>query len=240
MIPRLKADNFQSGQFLLFDKPYGWSSFDVVKRVRHALQKYILQERIKVGHAGTLDPLATGLLILGVGAYTKRISELQEKPKTYRGVIRLGATTPSYDAETEIDHTYPTAHITEEKIRETAKQFIGTQHQYPPAHSAVKIKGERAYKKARKNQKVKVPPRQVIIHNFIIHQFQQNDVTFTLQCSIGTYARSLAYDFGQALQSGGYLAELRRLRIGEYHVKEAWQVPTYIEMIKNAAHESTS
>jgi tRNA pseudouridine55 synthase len=210
--------DFPAGEVLLVDKPAGWTSFDVVNKIRHMLRHYLGIKKIKVGHAGTLDPLATGLLLVCAGKATKRINEYTGMDKEYTGTMFIGATTPSYDLETEIDNEYDTSHITEDMIRETAQAFTGTIRQVPPAFSAVKVDGKRAYLKARQNQEIAIPEREVVIHEFEILRANLPEIGFRVACSKGTYIRSLAHDFGKALQSGAYLKSLRRTAIGDHHI----------------------
>jgi len=221
--------NFWQGATILVDKPATWTSFDVVNKIRYALK--LPGKKIKVGHAGTLDPLATGLLIICTGKHTKQISSLQGLDKKYTGIIRLGATTPSYDAETEINQTFPTTDLSDEEIHSCVNSFIGQQDQFPPAHSAVKIDGKRAYKLAREGQEVKMKSRSIEIFSFVIGQVDLPDVPFRVHCSKGTYIRSLAYDFGQRLNNGAYLYALRRTAIGDNCIKDAWQLDELIQYI---------
>jgi tRNA pseudouridine55 synthase len=223
-----------TGSQLLIDKPREWTSFDVVNKVRLALQiREPKKIRIKVGHAGTLDPLATGLLILCTGSFTKKIDALQGLEKTYSGVIRLGATTPSYDAETEVDREFDISGITEDAIRETAGTFLGSSEQFPPAHSAVKLEGRRAYHMARAGEEMEMKSRKIEILRFEIGKIDMADVHFEVDCSKGTYIRSLAYDFGKRLQNGAYLAELNRTAIGPYQLRDAWQLTDLIDFINS-------
>lgn len=214
-------NQYQSGKLLLFDKPLHWTSFDLVNYIRMELRKKAGIKELKVGHAGTLDPLASGLVLICTGKWTKKINEFQEMEKEYVGQITLGATTPSYDLETEIDATFPTDHITPELIRQVAEEFTGHIEQYPPVFSAIKVKGQRAYEYARKGQDVKMQPKQVYIHSFDINLIEDNVVTFRIKCSKGTYIRSIAQDFGKKLSSGAHLSQLRRTAIGEYLVVNA-------------------
>lgn len=226
------AKDFLDGQLILIDKPLEWTSFDVVNKVRYSIRKNFNIKKIKVGHAGTLDPLATGLLIICTGKFTKRINEYMGQEKEYTGIIRLGGTTPSYDLETEVNETFPTDHITEELIKETTAQFIGNIEQVPPLFSAIKKDGERAYELARKGEDVKLNARTVNIREFEITQIDGNDVHFRVSCSKGTYIRSLAYDFGKALNSGSHLAKLRRTRIGDFRVEDATEVTEYVASLE--------
>lgn len=220
------APAYNEGQILLFNKPLHWTSFDVVKKVR------IFTGANRVGHAGTLDPLATGLLIICTGKFTKRIDEVQAKEKEYTGTITLGATRPSMDMETEIDQTFDYSHVTPELIRETTKQFTGMVQQIPPKYSAIKIDGQRAYDMARAGQEVEIKVRTVEISEFEITGIELPQVHFRVVCSKGTYIRTLAADFGKALNCGGYLSALCRTRIGEYLLKDAWEVEDFINHLK--------
>ncbi|MDF2517478.1 MAG: tRNA pseudouridine(55) synthase TruB [Sphingobacterium sp.] len=220
--------NFADGEMLLIDKPLTWTSFDVVGKVRNSLKPL----KLKVGHAGTLDPLATGLLIVCTGKLTKKIDAYQAEDKEYTGTITLGGTTPSYDLETEIDETFPIDHITEQMIFDAAKTFEGDIQQFPPAHSAIKINGERVYEKARRGEEVEIKSRQVRINSFEIEKIELPNVYFRISCSKGTYIRSLAYDFGKVLHSGSHLSSLRRTKSGDYHVENAWNLEQLIAEIK--------
>lgn len=225
--------NFAEGELLLIDKPLEWTSFDAVNKVK-SLLKYKFKRQIKVGHAGTLDPRATGLLIICTGKKTKTLSGLQGMDKVYTGVIELGATTPTYDTESEIDNRFPLDHIDLDLLRETAQKFVGLQEQYPPAHSAVWINGERAYKLARKGEDVEMKPRSVRIHQFAIFDYNPPFVRFEVACGKGTYVRSLAHDFGKALNSGGYLKALRRTKVGDYSVEDALTPDQFDFMLKHS------
>ncbi len=216
----------QSGVLILLDKPLGWTSFDVVAKTRNTL-------RIKkVGHTGTLDPMATGLLILCLGKATKLVEKIQAGEKEYIGALRLGATTPSDDAESEVNETFPTEHITEEDIRSAAAGFVGTSIQIPPMYSARKVDGQRLYKIARKGQVIDRPAREITVREFDITDIAMPDVRFRISCSRGTYIRSLARDMGTALNSGGYLTELRRTRSGEFHVDNAVTIDELVSFRK--------
>ncbi|WP_306349798.1 tRNA pseudouridine(55) synthase TruB [Flavobacterium sp. '19STA2R22 D10 B1'] len=217
----MTAESFQNGKVLLIDKPLHWSSFQAVNKIKWSLKKHLGLKKIKVGHAGTLDPLATGLLIVCTGKFTKNIQELQGMVKEYTGTFHLGATTPSYDLETEVDHHYPIDHINDELINQTTFQFIGEIDQRPPIFSAIKKDGVRLYEHARKGEEIAIPTRKVEIHEFEITRIALPEVDFRVVCSKGTYIRSLAYDFGQALNSGAHLTALRRTKIGEYSVEDA-------------------
>jgi tRNA pseudouridine55 synthase len=216
--------DFQKGEILLVDKPYRFTSFDVVNVVRNYIRKQTGIRTIKIGHAGTLDPLATGLLILCTGRMTKQIEQFKELDKEYTGTFRLGATTPSYDLEKEIDQTYPWEHITEEDIRIAALSLTGKQEQIPPVFSAIKIKGRRAYKYARQSEDPGIPVKHVHIALFDITAIRMPDVEFRIACSKGTYIRALARDFGKMLNSGAHLTALCRTRIGPYHLRDAYSL----------------
>lgn len=217
----MQQPDFRAGEVFLLDKPYEWTSFNVVNSIRYQMSRVTGLKRNKVGHAGTLDPLATGLLIICTGKATKRIEEFQAQEKEYTGTFYLGATTPCFDKEKEIDKTYPIDHITEEMIRELAEKFIGVQQQIPPIFSAIKIKGKRAYDYARKDEEVEIKPKSIEIKEFEITRIELPEVDFKVVCSKGTYIRSLARDFGEKLDSGAYLTALRRTKIGNYDVKDA-------------------
>ncbi len=214
-------NEYQKGKLLLVDKPLNWTSFDLVNYVRLELKRKAGIKEIKVGHAGTLDPLASGLVMICTGTWTKKINEFQSMEKEYVGQITLGATTPSYDLETEIDETFPTEHITQEMMYEAAKSFEGIIEQLPPVYSAIKIKGKRAYDYARQGLDVKINAKTVQIHSFNINLIDDNVITFRIRCSKGTYIRSIAHDFGKKLNSGAHLSQLRRTAIGEYLVVNA-------------------
>ena len=205
---------------LLFDKPYQCTSFDMVGKVRGIVQRKA-NRRVKVGHAGTLDPLATGLLIICVGKMTKRIDQIQQQVKEYTGTFRLGATTPSFDLEHPVDATYPYDHITEEMARETARRFTGDLEQVPPLFSAVRHNGHRAYIFARKGEEAQLETKKITIYDFELTRFALPEIDFRIRCSKGTYIRSVARDFGAALDSGAHLTALRRTMIGDYHVDNA-------------------
>lgn len=226
--------DFQAGAVLLIDKPLEWTSFDVVNKVRYALKKALGVRKIKVGHAGTLDPLATGLLILCTGKFTKKIDTYQALYKVYDGHFQLGATTPSYDAETAIDAEFDTSNLTSEKIRAALPQFTGEIEQVPPMFSAIKVDGQPLYKKAREGKKVRIKSRQVTIDAFNLPTIRENmQVDFEIKCSKGTYIRSLVHDLGKALDNGAYLTKLRRTHIGEHALEDAWNLEELIEHIKN-------
>jgi tRNA pseudouridine55 synthase len=218
----MNAEAILEGQILLIDKPLNWSSFQAVNKLKYILKrKYELPKKFKIGHAGTLDPLATGLLIVCTGKFTKKITEIQGQAKEYTGTFTVGATTPSYDLETEINETFPTEHITESLIRETTKQFVGEIDQKPPVFSAIKKDGIRLYEHARAGEEVEIAFRKTNIYEFEITRIALPEIDFRVVCSKGTYIRSLAFDFGKALQSGGYLSVLRRTKIGDYSIDDA-------------------
>ena len=215
------AEDFLNGQLLLIDKPLGWSSFQAVNKLKWAIRKKFELKKIKIGHAGTLDPLATGLLLICTGKFTKRINELQGQVKEYTGTITLGATTPSYDLETEIDKTFPLDAISEEMIRGAASQLTGDIEQRPPIFSALKKDGKRLYEYARGGKEVEIKKRSVTVSEFEIVKLQLPSVHFRIVCSKGTYIRSLAHDLGHLLNNGGHLSKLRRTKIGDYNVNTA-------------------
>jgi tRNA pseudouridine55 synthase len=225
--------DFQNGEILLFDKPVEWTSFDVVNKVRFMLKHEAGIERIKVGHAGTLDPLATGLLVICTGKMTKQINDLTLLDKEYTGVITLGATTPSYDLETEFNKSYPIHHIDEEAIEKARQSLVGKIFQEPPIYSAKKIKGKKAYQYARESLSLKMKPKEVEIHEFEITQVELPDVAFRVSCSKGTYIRSLAHDFGKALKSGAHLSLLRRTKVGDYSIADAINLDQFEFLLKN-------
>lgn len=218
----MQAEDFTNGKVILIDKPLTWTSFQAVSKLKFVLKKkFNLPKRFKIGHAGTLDPLATGLLIICTGKFTKRISEIQAQEKEYTGTIKLGETTPSYDLETKVDQTFPTAHITETLLKETLLQFKGEIMQKPPVFSAIKKDGKRLYEHARAGEEVEIEARKTTIYDFELTRIELPEVDFRVKCSKGTYIRSLAYDFGKALHSGGHLTALRRTKIGNYSVENA-------------------
>ncbi len=222
--------NFQEGEILIFDKPLTWSSFDVVNKVRHLLRRNLDIKKIKVGHAGTLDPMATGLLIICTGKATKTINNLMGLDKEYTGTMILGAVTPSFDTETEVSQTFDTSHITKDMIEEAARKLTGEIEQIPPVFSAIKVNGTRAYRLARKDKAVKMEARLVTIHEFEVMSFRLPEIDFRVRCSKGTYIRSLVDDFGKLLNSGAYLKSLRRTKIDSYSVDEAL-TPDQFEII---------
>lgn len=223
--------DFQTGEMILIDKELNWTSFDVVSKLRNSIKKKLNIKKIKVGHAGTLDPLATGLLIICTGKMTKRIDEFSGLNKTYIGKMTIGSTTPSYDLETKPNVYYPTEHINENLIIKTAKKFVGKIEQKPPVFSAVKKDGVRLYKLARKGVKVEVEKREITIHDFLIRSINFPEVEFSLTCSKGTYIRSLTHDFGKELSSGAHLSELRRTSIGDYSVDNSLKLMEFIRNI---------
>ena len=226
--------NFQEGETLLFDKPYKWTSFDVVNKVKVFLKYHCHNPKIKVGHAGTLDPLATGLVIVCTGKRTKEIDLIQAHEKEYEGIITIGAIRPSFDKETEISETSDYSFVTDEMIYDTAKKFLGKQEQIPPIYSAVQINGVRAYEHARnKNFEIekKLAPRNIEIFNFEIKKINLPEISFKINCSKGTYIRAIARDFGNALNCGAYLEELRRTAIGDFRVEDAMEIESFKEIV---------
>ena len=221
--------DFKSGTILSFDKPLEWTSFGLVNKVRYLLCRHIGEKKLKVGHAGTLDPLATGVLIICTGKATKQIDTLQAKTKEYVATLQLGATTPSFDLETEVDATYPTAHITEEKVKEALTRFIGRIEQVPPSYSACKVDGKRAYDLARQGKEVELKAKVLVIDEIELQDFNSSAMQATIRvvCSKGTYIRALARDIGLALESGAHLTALRRTRIGDYRVEDCHTLDTF-------------
>jgi tRNA pseudouridine55 synthase len=217
----LSLESILEGQLLLVDKPLEWTSFQVVNKLRWALRAKYQLKKLKVGHAGTLDPLATGLLLICTGKMTKKISEIQALEKAYTGTITLGATTPSYDLETAIDQNFSIDHITKPQLNAVREKFKGEIDQYPPIYSAIKKEGKRLYEYARKGEKTKIESRKVTLYAFDFTQIDLPQVHVHVRCSKGTYIRSLAHDFGQALESGAHLSQLRRTAIGAYTVEDA-------------------
>jgi tRNA pseudouridine55 synthase len=221
----MTSEDYQNGQILLIDKPLNWTSFQAVNKIKYALiNKVGLPKKFKIGHAGTLDPLASGLLLICTGKFTKIISELQGQAKEYTGTFYIGATTPSYDLETEIDEKYPTSHIDEDLIQKTVKQFLGEIDQKPPIYSAIKKGGVRLYEHARAGEVIEIESRKTTIYEFEISRIALPEIDFRVVCSKGTYIRSLAFDFGKALNSGAHLTALRRTKIGDFHVENATDV----------------
>ena len=221
--------DFQKGEILLFDKELDWTSFDLVRKLRNFLSRRTGIKKLKVGHAGTLDPKATGLMIVCTGKETKNIDQIQAKEKEYVATIRLGATTPSYDLETAENETFPTDHITPELLKITLESFIGENDQIPPLFSAVKIEGKRAYEHARKGSDMVLAPKKITISELELLSFSKEEIKLRVVCSKGTYIRALARDLGIALQSGAYLVGLVRTRIGDLKLEDAWNVQNFIE-----------
>jgi tRNA pseudouridine55 synthase len=223
--------DFEQGEILAFDKPLHWTSFDLVAKVRYKLCHKIGKKKLKVGHTGTLDPLATGVVIICTGKKTKLIDQLQYDVKEYIATLQLGATTPSYDLEKEIDATYPTSHITRELIDKTIPQFIGEQWQVPPIFSAVQINGKRAYEFARKGEEVELKPKLLVIDEIEVLSFDADTMQLTIRfvCSKGTYIRALARDIGERLGSGAHLTALRRTRVGNTRVEDCWTIERFLE-----------
>ena len=226
----MTPEDYLEGQVLLIDKPLHFTSFQAVNKLKYLLiNKVGLPKKFKIGHAGTLDPLASGLLLICTGKFTKRITELQGQAKEYTGTFHIGATTPSYDLETEVDQHFPTTHITEALIHETVQQFLGEIDQKPPIFSAIKKDGVRLYEHARAGETIEIASRKTTIHEFEITRIALPEVDLRVVCSKGTYIRSLAFDFGQALQSGAHLTALRRTKIGDYDVQNAVTPATFEE-----------
>ena len=228
-----KDTNFLEGSVILFNKPLMWSSFDVVKKVKNIIKSEKKIKKIKVGHAGTLDPLADGLLIVCTGKFTKRIDEIQGQKKVYSGEITIGATTPSYDKETEIDKTFDISHITEEIIHSACREFEGIIMQKPPIFSALKREGKRLYRHAREGTKIEIKGREVEIEYFKITNIDFPKLLFKIKCGKGTYIRSLAFDYGKALNNGAFLSKLKREKIGKYCLENAMSIDQFREQILN-------
>jgi len=227
--------DFAEGEVLAFDKPLHWTSFDLVAKVRYALCRKLGQKKLKVGHTGTLDPLATGVVVICTGKKTKLIDQLQYDVKEYEATLQLGATTPSYDMEKEVDATYPTAHITRELIDQTLPLFLGEQWQVPPMFSAVQINGKRAYELARKGETVELKPKLLVIDAIEVLRFDADKMQLTIRvvCSKGTYIRALARDIGQRLRSGAYLTALRRTRVGQINVNDCYTIDQFLDQLKD-------
>jgi len=223
----LSKQSVEEGVVILINKEKNWTSFDVVKKTKNLIKEKFNIKKIKVGHAGTLDPLATGVLIICTGKLTKKISEIQNLHKTYSGEITLGGTTPSFDLETEIDQKFDLINITEDQVHSVSKEFLGEIFQKPPLFSAIKVKGERLYKKARRGEKVNVKTRKITIYNFEITEINIPKVKFKITCSKGTYIRSIANDFGLKLKNGGYLSELTREKIGNYSLNQSLTISEF-------------
>jgi tRNA pseudouridine55 synthase len=232
--------DFKSGTILSFDKPLEWTSFGLVNKVRYLLCRHIGEKKLKVGHAGTLDPLATGVLIICTGKATKQIDTLQAKTKEYVATLQLGATTPSFDLETEVDATYPTTHITEEKVKEALTRFIGRIEQVPPSYSACKVDGKRAYDLARQGKEVELKAKVLVIDEIELQDFNPVAMQATIRvvCSKGTYIRALARDIGLALESGAHLTALRRTRIGDYKVEDCHTLDTFQQWLETLPKET--
>ncbi|HQZ25164.1 MAG TPA: tRNA pseudouridine(55) synthase TruB [Flavobacterium sp.] len=228
------VEDYLNGQIILIDKPLHWTSFQAVNKMKYALiNKAGLPKKFKIGHAGTLDPLASGLLLVCTGKFTKRITELQGQAKEYTGTFFIGATTPSYDLETEIDQTFDISHINESLVHETVKQFLGEIDQKPPVFSAIKKDGIRLYEHARAGEFVEIASRKTTIHEFEITRISLPEVDFRVVCSKGTYIRSLAYDFGKAINSGSHLIALRRTKIGDYEVDKAIDITLFEQSLSS-------
>lgn len=227
--------DFAEGEVLAFDKPLHWTSFDLVAKVRYALCRKLGKKKLKVGHTGTLDPLATGVVVICTGKKTKLIDQLQYDVKEYEATLQLGATTPSYDMEKEVDATYPTAHITRELIDQTLPLFLGEQWQVPPMFSAVQINGKRAYELARKGETVELKPKLLVIDAIEVLRFDADQMQLTIRvvCSKGTYIRALARDIGQRLRSGAYLTALRRTRVGQINVNDCYTIDQFLDQLKD-------
>ena len=231
--------DFKTGTILSFDKPLTWTSFGLVSKVRYLLCKHIGEKKLKVGHAGTLDPLATGVLIICTGKATKQIDTLQAKTKEYIATLQLGATTPSFDLETPIDATYPTEHINQEAVEQALTKFIGRIEQVPPSFSACKVDGKRAYDLARQGKDVELKPKVLVIDEIELHDFNPDSMQATIRvvCSKGTYIRALARDIGLALESGAHLTALRRTRIGDYKVEDCHTLETFQQWLETLPKE---
>lgn len=231
LIYNMDAEYFKNGQIILIDKPLKWTSFQVVNKLRWAIRKKFNLKKIKVGHAGTLDPLATGLLIICTGKLTKTIDQLQSEIKEYTGTFTLGATTPSYDLETEINELFKIDHISKEQILESTKLFLGEMEQTPPLYSAIKKDGVRLYELARKGETTQIESRKITIFEFEITQIDLPNINFRITCSKGTYIRSIANDFGKSLNSGAHLSSLRRTKSGNFTVEKALDPLEYVKQI---------
>jgi tRNA pseudouridine55 synthase len=229
----MTVEDFKNGKVLLIDKPLEWTSFQVVNKIRWQIRQKFNLKKIKVGHAGTLDPLATGLLILCTGKFTKKIDEFQTQEKEYTGTFTIGASTPSYDLETKVDKTYAIDHINASLIQKATQQFIGDINQKPPIFSAIKKEGKRLYELARAGETTEIKSRKVTISEFEITNIDMPNIEFRVVCSKGTYIRSLAYDFGLALGSGAHLSALKRTKIGNFNVKNAQKIDNFITSLKH-------
>ena len=228
-----KSMDFITGEVIAIEKPYRWTSFDVVKRLRGAIQKRLCLKKFKVGHAGTLDPLATGVLLICTGRATKKIDTLQEGEKEYIATVKFGSTTPSYDLETEIDQEYPYAHITDEEIERVIPDFTGKIMQVPPVYSAVKVDGKRAYKSARKGKEIELKAKPLVIKELELVSFSSPEAIFRIVCSKGTYIRALARDLGAALGSGAHLTDLKRTRVGSFSLADCLSVEEGLKLIND-------
>ncbi len=228
-----RTPDFEAGEILVIDKPLTWTSFDVVNKIRFKLKHYTGNRKIKVGHAGTLDPLASGVLIICTGKATKLIEEIQVGEKVYEATFRLGETTPSFDRETEIDKTFILPDFTNEQIEKVSESFIGKNFQTPPVYSAIQINGKRAYEYARKGREIKLDPREIFIADMKINEIKLPDVSLTVTCSKGTYIRTLADDFGKRLDNGAFLYYLRRIRSGSFSINEAVELKDFEEFMNN-------
>ena len=227
-----RPETYLEGAVLYIDKPLTWTSFDVVNKIRKSLRHNLGIQKIKVGHAGTLDPLATGLVIICTGKATKQIMQYQDMDKAYTAQVRLGATTPSFDLETKVDHSFPWEHISSEKIEQALVELSGDQEQMPPMFSAKSVDGKRAYAMARKGKEVELKAQQVHISKLNLLSMELPDLTLEVECSKGTYIRSLARDLGSMLDSGAHLCGLRRTRIGPHHIDKAISIDNFIENLK--------
>lgn len=227
-----KPETYLDGTLLLIDKPLTWTSFDVVNKIRKSLRHHLGIQKIKVGHTGTLDPLATGLVIICTGKATKKIMQFQDLDKAYEAKIRFGATTPSFDLETKVDETFPWDHLTDELIADALVSLTGAQEQLPPLYSAKSVDGKRAYNLAREGKTIKLKPHNITVHRIELISFTPPDVTLHIECSKGTYIRSLARDLGIKLSSGAHLTGLRRTRIGPYSVADAISIENFIEKLE--------
>ena len=235
MQKEIRQFDFQKGEVLVFDKPLDWTSFDLVQKIRNNICRKMNIRKLKVGHAGTLDPKATGVMVLCTGKATGMIESIQAEEKEYIANLKLGATTPTFDLESEEDNYFETSHITEELFKETINKFIGTIEQVPPVHSAIKIEGKRAYEFARKGIEVELKSKVLVIKEIEIEEFTNTEVKLRIVCSKGTYIRALARDIGKALQSGAYLVGLRRIRVGNIRIDQAFNITEFLDSV--TSHE---
>lgn len=226
--------DFQGGEVLVFNKPLEWTSFDLVRKVRNTLCRRMRIRKLKVGHAGTLDPMATGVMVLCTGKSTRKIESLQAGIKEYVATLKLGATTPSYDLETEENETFPIEHITRELVDKTIGNFVGEIDQVPPEFSAVWVDGKRAYELARKGEEVKLKSRKLVIDSIDVISLEEAELKLRIVCSKGTYIRALARDIGKALESGAYLTGLERTRVGDFRLEEAMELESFMDILKEA------